>query len=115
MTREKELLQAVSAVPHPFVVQFKFAYWDDVRAYLGMDFVGGCDLFTLARSRGPLPCAWVVFYCAEICLALGHIHSFDIIHRDVKPENILIGMVRDCRLPSRTHLFAPFSLPRSRY
>lgn len=36
--------------------------------------------------------AQAIFYFAEMCLAMKYIHSKDIVYRDVKPENILIGL-----------------------
>ena len=50
------------------------------------------DAFTLLQNKGSLSPDWTRIYAAEMCLALGHIHSFDLIFRDLKPENVLIGL-----------------------
>ena len=52
-----------------------------------MDYVGGGDLFALIQWKEQLPEAWVRTYSAQIVLALEHIHSFNVIFRDLKPGN----------------------------
>jgi len=75
---------------HPFVVQYHFADVDRDCFYIGMENVSGPDLFTHLMTHGPLdePAAQLV--AGELALALGHLHSLDIVHADVKSENILI-------------------------
>jgi len=92
MMRERHAFDVTSQLPHPFVVSFRFALLDTAFAYLGMEHVGGGDLFTRLMTAGPLaPHAARVYVC-EICLALGHLHSFDFMYRDLKPENVVIAL-----------------------
>ena len=89
---EKYILSLVSQLPHPFIVQLRFTHFDTDQMFLGMDYVAGCDAFTLLHHKGSLSPDWTRLYAAEVCLALGHLHSFDLIFRDLKPENVLIGV-----------------------
>ena len=82
--RERHALEMAALLPHPFVVGFRFAHVDPTFVYLGMENVGGGDLFSLMHTRGPFAPAQVRLYAAELCLALGHLHSIDMVHRDVK-------------------------------
>jgi len=89
---ERALLELVNCRPHAFVVGFRFALADSTFAYLAMDNVGGGDFYSLLQRNGPFPPHAAKLYIAEVVLALAHLHSFDVVHRDVKPENILIDL-----------------------
>ena len=90
--REQHSLASLAVKPHPFVVRHLFSHVDDTFLFLGMENVGGGDMFTLLQRMGPLPPEFAKVYTAEMVLALGHVHSFDIIYRDLKPENVLVGL-----------------------
>ena len=89
---EKQVLQEMSAKPHPFIVSLNFAFQDSDHLFLVMDFVGGGDLFSLLEQKQRFPEPWVRVYSAEIVLALEHVHDAGIIFRDLKPENVMVGM-----------------------
>ena len=67
------------------------AFQDTRRLYMVMEFMPGGDLVTLT-STYDVPETWARFYTAEVVLALNAIHSMGFIHRDIKPDNILIDL-----------------------
>ena len=58
--------------------------------YLVMELVEGADLTDIIRARGPLPEATAVSYASQIARALEEAHGKGILHRDIKPRNILV-------------------------
>ncbi|XP_067400863.1 rho-associated protein kinase 2 isoform X1 [Emydura macquarii macquarii] len=73
----------------PWVVQLFCAFQDDRYLYMVMEYMPGGDLVNL-MSNYDLPEKWAKFYTAEVVLALNAIHSMGLIHRDVKPDNMLL-------------------------
>ena len=89
---EKQVLQQMASHPHPYVISLRYAFQTDDSIFLVMDLVGGGDLFQLLEAKGKLPEDWVVVYAAEVALALEHVHSHEVLFRDLKPENVMIGV-----------------------
>jgi len=90
--RELRGNQTVSQLPHPFIAQCCFAYKNDDFLLIGMERAGATDLLSHLSDHGTIDEAATRFYAIEIHLALAHFHSFDLVHRDVKPENIIIRL-----------------------
>lgn len=85
---EREMLVRVR---HPFLVNLWGTFSDLHNLYMVMDFVAGGELFSLLRKSQRFPNSVAKFYAAEVALALDYLHSLDIIYRDLKPENLLLG------------------------
>ncbi|XP_076914423.1 putative serine/threonine protein kinase IRE [Bidens hawaiensis] len=79
------------SVRNPFVVRFFYSFTCKENLYLVMEFLNGGDLFSLLRTLGCLEENMARVYIAEVVLALEYLHSLNIIHRDMKPDNLLIG------------------------
>ncbi|KAH9607453.1 hypothetical protein KSS87_019350 [Heliosperma pusillum] len=80
---------------NPFVVsntqQFYYSFTCKENLYLVMEYLNGGDLYSLLRNLGCLDEDMARIYIAEIVLALEYLHTLNVIHRDLKPDNLLIG------------------------
>jgi Protein kinase domain len=85
--RESEL---VMSLEHPNVVPIYDAGDVDGRVYLAMRLVDGSDLGTLLKAEGALEPARAIAICTQIAAALDAAHQRGLVHRDVKPSNVLL-------------------------
>ncbi|KAF7492119.1 Rho-associated protein kinase 1 [Sarcoptes scabiei] len=72
-----------------WIVKLHFAFQTTTHLFMVMDYMPGGDLVNL-MSKYDIPEKWAKFYCAEVILALEAIHSMGFVHRDVKPDNMLL-------------------------
>lgn len=84
---ERDLLTSSN---NPWIVELKCSFQDERCLYLVMEYLGGGDLMTLLIRKNILSEAESRFYIAECVLAVESIHKMNFIHRDLKPDNILI-------------------------
>jgi serine/threonine protein kinase len=73
-----------------WIVKLHYAFQDFRFLYMVMEYMPGGDLVNLMANYD-VPEKWAKFYTAELVLALDAIHSLGYIHRDVKPDNMLIA------------------------
>jgi predicted Ser/Thr protein kinase len=79
-----------SELKHPNIVTLHDYLEDDGRSFLIMEFVDGTTLFERVRTEGPLPVPGAVTLALELADALGSAHEGGVLHRDVKPRNVLM-------------------------
>ena len=95
-TRFESEARAVARLNHPNIVMGIDAGHSDGFYYFAMEFVDGDTLGQLLmRSGGKLPEREALKYIRQIALALKHAHENNLLHRDVKPDNILIDKNRN--------------------
>jgi serine/threonine protein kinase len=82
-------------IDHPNVVPIYDAGEADGQLYIAMRYIAGCDLKTLIRREGSLGVARTLFLLEQTADALDAAHERNLIHRDVKPANILVAEPAD--------------------
>jgi len=87
---EKDLMAEVA---NPFIVNLVNTYKSSKRLYMLMECVQGGELYSRIHTNkdGGLDAATILFYAANLAVALSHLHSKDIVYRDLKPENVLVS------------------------
>lgn len=84
---ERNVLEKVH---HPFIVELVYAFQTPKKLHLVLEFAQGGELFFHLSRAGRFSEGRCKFYSAELLLAIGYLHSLNIIFRDLKPENILL-------------------------
>ncbi|EKM81998.1 hypothetical protein AGABI1DRAFT_112173 [Agaricus bisporus var. burnettii JB137-S8] len=85
--QERRLLEEID---HPFVVNLRYAFQDDENCFFVLDLMLGGDLRFHLERLGSMEEHVVRFYVAQLSGALSFIHDMGIMHRDIKPDNILL-------------------------
>lgn len=83
--------QSAAALSHPNIVSIYDVGQEEDTHYIVMEYIDGANLNEIIRERAPLEVGEAVRIASQICDALDHAHHNQIIHRDIKPHNILIG------------------------
>jgi eukaryotic-like serine/threonine-protein kinase len=90
LERFRREARTVAQLSHPHVVMVIDAGEDQGHPYIVFEHIRGETLKERVRREGPLPIAEAVAYAIEIGRALGDAHERGLVHRDVKPQNVLI-------------------------
>ena len=91
VSRFYDEVRAASRLMHPNIVTaFDAGESDDVH-YLAMEYVDGQTLTKLVAQKGPLPVSEAAAVIRQAALGLLHAHRAGIVHRDVKPGNVMKG------------------------
>lgn len=92
---ERDIL---SFTDNPFVVSMYASFETRKHLCLVMEYVEGGDCASLLKNTGPLPSDMARLYFAEMVLAVEYLHSFGVVHRDLKPDNMLITALGHIKL-----------------
>ena len=88
--RFKQEAQAAAALQSPYIVGIYDWGQDGDTYYIVMEYLRGTDLKSGIKKHGALDCRKVAQIGSQICQALAEAHRHDIIHRDIKPQNIMV-------------------------
>ena len=83
--------KAIASLNHPNIVRAYDIDNDKDTHYMVMEYVDGADMQTLVRKHGPLPYLVAASYIVQAARGLQHAHDIGLIHRDVKPANLLVN------------------------
>ncbi|KAF8980960.1 hypothetical protein BGZ46_003420 [Entomortierella lignicola] len=85
-----ERLILMNQTDSPFVVNLYFSFQSKDYLYLVMEYLNGGDCMALIKAMMRLPEDWARNYLAEVVLGLEYLHNAGVVHRDLKPDNLLI-------------------------
>ncbi|MBW3600366.1 MAG: serine/threonine protein kinase, partial [Planctomycetes bacterium] len=105
-------VQAAARLHHPNIVTAYDAEQAGDLHYLVMEFVDGVDLDEILRERGPLPVEEACDFIRQAAAGLQHAHELGMVHRDIKPHNLMaVGMRNEGKpAPSATVKILDFGL-----
>lgn len=97
-TKAKKMLASVhlernilADADSPYVVKLFFSFATLTNLYMVMEYLPGGDCYGLLQQYGFLEESMARWFCAETVLGLEYLHAYGITHRDLKPQNMLIG------------------------
>ncbi len=89
LSRFQQEIATLSQLDHPNIVRFYDSGFENGLYFYAMEYVEGQSLEDILQQQGRLPWSEVLDIALQICPALRHVHDHGIIHRDIKPPNIL--------------------------
>ncbi|KAI0537452.1 serine/threonine-protein kinase [Xylaria digitata] len=104
ITREKaemhvrREIEVHSNLRHPGILGFYGWFHDSRRIFLILEYAAGGELFKILQREGSFSEKRAARYIAQVTSSLMYLHSKNVMHRDMKPENILIGLYGELKL-----------------
>jgi hypothetical protein len=96
--RFRREIRVLAQLDHPNIVRAFDADEVDGTHFLVMEYVEGTNLAEVARQRGPLPVAQACAYIRQAAAGLHHAHGQGVIHRDIKPGNLVLTATGNVKL-----------------
>jgi len=90
VARFRQEAQAAANLQHPNIVNIYDWGREGETYYIVMEFVKGTDLKTIVEQQGAIDPTKAAEIAVQVCSALAEAHGYDVIHRDIKPHNIVI-------------------------
>jgi serine/threonine protein kinase len=88
-------VRAAAKLHHPNIVTAYSAFHAGDGLVLAMEYVEGLDLARLVKAKGPLPVAHACYFAHQAALGLQHAHERGMVHRDIKPGNLMLSRQGD--------------------
>lgn len=99
VARFQREMKAVGRLDHPNIVRAMDAGEEGGMHFLVMEYVEGLDLSQLAKATGPLPIADACELVRQAALGLAEAHEHGMVHRDIKPNNLILAKSRRKNAP----------------
>jgi serine/threonine protein kinase len=90
LERFQREIRAVAKLKHPNIVAAYHAFRIEGGLVFSMEYVEGLDLSRLVKAKGPLTVAQATYFVHQAALGLQHAHQKGLIHRDIKPHNLML-------------------------
>jgi serine/threonine-protein kinase len=91
LARFEREVQATARLNHWNTVQiYDYGFADDGTFYYVMEYLPGLTLEQMVQRHGPMPAARVIHFLRQLCAALREAHAMHLVHRDVKPANVMV-------------------------
>ncbi|KAI1427405.1 serine/threonine-protein kinase [Xylaria sp. FL1777] len=91
-------IEVHSNLRHPGILGFYGWFHDSRRIFLILEYAAGGELYKTLQKKGRFSERRAASYIAQVALSLIYLHSKNVMHRDMKPENILIGLHGELKL-----------------
>jgi serine/threonine-protein kinase len=91
LRRFEREVRLTATLSHPNTVQvFDYGHAEDGTFYYVMEYLPGLTLEEIVRRHGPLPPQRAIYFLRQVCGALQEAHTIGLIHRDLKPGNVMV-------------------------
>jgi serine/threonine protein kinase/tetratricopeptide (TPR) repeat protein len=92
LERFQQEIRSAAKLAHPNIVAAYTVLRPGDLLVFAMEYVRGQDLAEVVKQRGPLPVANATFYIHQVALGLQHAHEKGMVHRDIKPNNLMLAI-----------------------